>query len=53
MDVYEVTEDTAAIVAALTELNAGISGSVLVIAALFGLLIGYLAFSELLRIWIS
>lgn len=53
MDIYEVTEDTRAIIDVVSRLNENVVSAVFVTAALVGLLLGYLVFTELLRIWLS
>lgn len=53
MEIYEVSEDTAAIIATVNELSDNVVAAVIVIAALVGMILGYLAMSELLKIWID
>lgn len=53
MDIYEVSEDTAAIIVSVNELSDNVVAAVIVIAALVGMILGYLAMSELLKIWID
>lgn len=48
-----MTDDTRVIIETVSQLNDNIVNAVFVIAALVGLVLGYLVFTELLRIWLS
>lgn len=52
MGIYEVSEDTAAIISELQSLNENLTVAVVVIAAVLGMAIGIMIFKELLSIWL-
>lgn len=52
-EIYEASQDAIAIIEKLDQLNGTVQVAVLIIAALVGLVLGYLAISELLRMWLS
>lgn len=60
MDTYEVTSDTetvemtvADVCSRLDELNLNVTAAVCVWSALMGLLMGFVIFTEMLRIWLE